>query len=203
MTCESLQQKPYNCQFNEYNDYCMHMHSHRNSCFLSGTKILKLMESSIFIKKLIRIWFHTTWTQLELTCCQVQMRDRYLPTWKLSWKKPETTLSLYTISSLSLKTSFSQCSKQQLLKLKFSDLVKRVCQHEHQLLIKERLFKYNFSIKCACWIWGLKEWWRRSLRNLIQRQRKDNVLFQGDNAIRPMVKQLVYGHKGLKGSQIK
>ena len=31
----------------------------------------------------------------------------------------ETTLSLYTISSLSLKTSFSQCSKQHLLKLSF------------------------------------------------------------------------------------
>lgn len=51
--------------------------------------------------------------------------------------------------------------------------------------------------------WGLIEGWRRSLRSLTRRQGKDDVLFQGDNAIKPMVKQLVYGHKGLKGSQIK
>lgn len=58
-------------------------------------------------------------------------------------------VTVYNIVAFAENTFYS-VFKATTFEVKFSDLVKRVCQHEHQLLIKERFFKYNFSIKCAC-----------------------------------------------------
>lgn len=95
------------------------------------------------------------------------------------------------------------CSKRRLLKLSFQS-----CESEWAKLIAYQLLKTKIGESFlsefgVLGTWGLIEGWRRSLRSLTRRQGKDDVLFQGDNAIKPMVKQLVYGHKGLKGSQIK
>lgn len=88
-------------------------------------------------------------------------------------------------------------------KVKFSELWKRVGQTDRLSIIESKNWWVFFKDICVLGTWGLIEGWRRSLRSLTRRRGKDDVLFQGDNAIKPMVKQLVYGHKGLKGSQIK